>query len=156
MAEGIYVASRVHHAQMWKRLRLEYPIVSTWIDEAGPGETKDFDDLWERIRKEIASARAFVLYAVAQDFPLKGALIEAGMAVALEKPVYVALEGVELEPRSMRPIGSWVLHSLVRRFESLDDALGAAFRCPCSFPHPPHDYCDGNPKGKPLGSEFPK
>lgn len=27
----------------------------------------------------------------------------------------------------------------------------AATRCPCSFPHPPHDYCDGNPEGREGG-----
>ena len=41
---GIYVASRVSRAEMWRGYRDEggVPIVSTWIDEAGDGETDDF------------------------------------------------------------------------------------------------------------------
>lgn len=110
----IYVASRVHHAPMWRDLRQSWPINSTWIDEAGEGETADLGELWARIEAEICQADAVVMYVCQKDFPLKGALIEAGMALAIGKPVIVVADGVELEPRSMRPLGSWVHHPLVR------------------------------------------
>lgn len=29
-----------------------------------------------------------------------------------------------------------------------------ATRCACSFPHPPHDWCDGNPNGKTFADLF--
>jgi hypothetical protein len=29
-----------------------------------------------------------------------------------------------------------------------------ATRCPCSFPHPPHDRCDGNPDAEPFGESL--
>jgi hypothetical protein len=44
LLHGIYVASRVKHAPMWRGLRdmQRLPINSTWIDEDGEGETADF------------------------------------------------------------------------------------------------------------------
>lgn len=125
----VYVASRVHHAAVWQGLRARYPILTTWIDEAGEGETDDLGELWNRIRAEIEASRALVLYLRPGDFPLKGALIEVGMALAMGKPVHVAMRGVEVEPRSMRPIGSWLHHPLVTRYlgeNDLEDAMRAA------------------------------
>ena len=104
-------------------------VLTTWIDEAGEGETDDLGELWSRIRAEIEASRALVLYLRPGDFPLKGALIEVGMALAMGKPVHVAMRGVEVEPRSMRPIGSWLHHPLVTRYlgeNDLDDAMRAA------------------------------
>jgi hypothetical protein len=126
---GVYVASRVHHAARWQELRTRYPILTTWIDEAGEGETDDLGELWGRIRAEIEASRALVLYLRPGDFPLKGALIEVGMALAIGRPVHVAMRGVEIEPRSMRPVGSWLHHPLVTRYEGesdLEDAMRAA------------------------------
>jgi hypothetical protein len=124
---SIYVASRVHHAWLWRELRAAgYPITATWIDESGEGETADMGELWARIREEITAATALVLYARADDFPLKGALIEAGMALAMGKPIFLVLDGVTLEEKSMRPVGSWILHSQVKRCPTLADAFAAA------------------------------
>lgn len=128
-AGPIYIASRAslpERAERWRRLRDEYgwEIVSTWIDEAGEGETVNFTDLWDRIHREIASSNKLLLYAEPDDFPLKGALIEAGMALALGKPVVVCLPGVLLHKRSMRPVGSWLAHRNVVRLDVLQDALG--------------------------------
>ena len=60
---------------MWRQLRNSgWRITSSWIDEAGEGETDDFSELWARISREIWRADALVLYAERLDFPLKGAL----------------------------------------------------------------------------------
>lgn len=127
---GVYVASRASDPRrpaMWQRLRASgVPITSTWIDEAGPGETADLGELWQRIRREVASSRALVLYVEADDFPLKGALIEVGMALALGKPVFVVAPGVVLEERSMRPLGSWARHPLVKFAPTVEEAARAA------------------------------
>lgn len=124
-ANQIYVASRVVRASIWRRYRdMGVPIISSWIDEAGEGETECFSALWDRIRGEISRSDALVFYAAEpDDFPFKGALIEAGIAMAMHKPIFVCLEGVELEGRTMRPIGSWVLHQSVTMCETLDEAL---------------------------------
>lgn len=119
----LYVASRASHPArpaMWRGFRdLGWRIVSSWIDEAGPGETADMGELWARIGREIREADGLILYAEPADFPLKGALIEAGMALALGKPVAVVLPGGIEDGRSCRPIGSWVHHPLCRVFTSM-------------------------------------
>lgn len=123
---SVYVASRAteERAAMWRELRSQgWNISSTWIDEAGPGQTADLDELWGRIRREIAESDGLILYAKTEDFPLKGALVEAGMAIGFSKLVVIVLPEVELEERSCRPIGSWINHYLVRRAESVHSAL---------------------------------
>lgn len=125
---GIYVASRVKHAEIWKSYRAYgWPITATWIDEAGEGETADFGDLWERIWDEIYSSDCLVLYAAGmEDFPFKGALVEVGMALAMRKRVLVALEDVTLEGRTMRPVGSWLFHRNVIRYDTLKETMDVA------------------------------
>jgi len=119
-----YVASRVKHAEMWKALRAKnYPIISTWIDEAGDGETGDFAELWERITKEISKSDGLILYVENEDFPLKGAFVEVGIAIAFNRPIFVVLPGVKLEGRTMRPVGSWLKHDLVTVCDHLDHAF---------------------------------
>lgn len=111
----MYVASRVHHYEMWKEYqRRGCPIISSWIDEAGPGMTPDMGVLWSRIETEISVCDTLVMYVHKRDLPLKGALVEAGMAIAMGKRVHVVLDEIKLERPSMRPIGSWVKHHLVR------------------------------------------
>ena len=110
---------------MWKGLRAQGArISSSWIDEAGPGETQDFSELWSRIHDELCNSDRFILYVEPQDFPLKGALVELGMALALGLAIFVVAPGVELEPRSMRPLGSWMAHPHVHRCDSLAEAAG--------------------------------
>jgi hypothetical protein len=127
--EGIYVASRAslpERGAMWRRMReCGCLITSSWIDEDEEGQTQSFADLWSRIRSEIERSQALVLYAETGDFPLKGALIEAGMALGFGIPVHIVLPGVVLAERSKRPIGSWIEHPLVRRFDFVVDAIAA-------------------------------
>ena len=119
-----YVASRVRHAAMWLQLRaLGYPITSTWIDEAGEGQTTDFADLWTRIISEVTASDWLLLFAVPDDVPLKGALVEVGAALAAGRQVVAVLPAIQLEPRSMRPIGSWLNHPLVSTAETIGDAI---------------------------------
>lgn len=123
----IYVASRAslpERPAMWRKLRSAgWLITSTWIDEAGEGETASFADLWHRIEVEIKASDGLILYAERDDFPLKGALIEVGMALGMRKPVAVVLAGEPfLELRSLRPVGSWLHHGLCNVFGSVEEA----------------------------------
>lgn len=128
--DGIYVASRASlpaRSAMWREFRKAgYPIISSWIDEAGEGQTDDLEELWQRISTEVAGCCGLVFYAETDDLPLKGALIEVGMAIALGKKVYTAMPGVDLEFRSMRPVGSWLHHPLVTKCGSAKEALDMA------------------------------
>jgi hypothetical protein len=128
----VYVASRASvplRGQMWRKLRsMGVPITSTWIDEDGEGQSASLSELWDRIVKEIAAADYLILYAEASDFPLEGALIEAGVALGMGKPIFVCLPDVDLDPRSMRPIGSWISHPLVTRVDTIEETLLPAWR----------------------------
>ena len=134
----VYGASRASlpaRPEMWRDLRSRGAnIISTWIDEAGEGETQDFRQLWGRIQHEVASADRLVLYVEPEDFPLKGALIEVGMALALNIPVWVVAPGVKLNKRDLKPLGSWALHPLVLFCSHIELAVGLSTPigfCPC-------------------------
>jgi hypothetical protein len=88
VATKIYTASKVKHAPMWRDLRSRgAEIVSTWIDEAGEGETADYADLSLRCLAEVVRADCVILYCEPGDV-LKGALIEVGAALAVSRPVF--------------------------------------------------------------------
>jgi hypothetical protein len=124
---GVYVASRAsvpERGRMWRGLRAKgAPIISTWIDEDGEGQSQDLGDLWDRICREVTGAARLILYVEPGDFPLKGAFIEVGMALAAGVPVFVVAPGVDLEPRSLRPLGSWAKHPLVTFCDTVEAAL---------------------------------
>lgn len=116
--QGYYFASKTKHAAKWRELRARgVPVVSTWIDEAGQGETKSFEDLWRRCISEASSARVVILY-VERDEVLKGAFIEAGAALASGVPVIVC---------GYPPDGwSWLDHHLVSVVMTVEHALKVA------------------------------
>lgn len=124
---GVYVASRAsvpERGAMWRRLRAEgWLINSSWIDEDGEGQTADFGELWIRIEAEIKRSTGLVFYAEPDDLPLKGAYIEVGMALSAGLPVCAVLPDITLDPRSYRPIGSWLRHPLVRIVRTVEVAF---------------------------------
>lgn len=131
MKNGIYIASRAsvpERSATWRMLRDVdgWNIISSWIDEAGPGQTADLEELWNRIESEVCNAERLILYVEPDDFPLKGALIEVGMALAAGVKVFVVALGVRLEERSCRPLGSWIKHPLVDVVASMSEALDGA------------------------------
>ncbi|MHA6684444.1 hypothetical protein [Mesorhizobium sp. A556] len=115
MTGSIYTASKTAHASKWRELRAAgLPINSTWIDEAGEGETKCFESLWSRCISEASKATAVLLYREPGEV-LKGAFIEAGAALACGVPVHAV--GCEEF--------SFVNHSLVTQHDNLIAALRA-------------------------------
>jgi hypothetical protein len=111
----IYIASKTRHAERWRALRDGgCPIISTWIDEAGPGETDDMGDLWRRCVSEASLADVTVVYSEPDDV-LKGALVEVGAALASGRKVVVVGTGPS--------ISSFTNHPLVECVEELDDAF---------------------------------
>lgn len=127
--QGVYVASRAsipERGQMWRNLRASgIDITSSWIDEDGEGQTDDWGELWQRIEREVKSSQALILYAEPDDFPLKGAFVEAGIALASGIPIFIVAPGVELGSYGCRPIGSWASHPLVSYAPSIGAALDA-------------------------------
>jgi len=129
-----YVASRASEparAEMWVRLRDVdgYRINSTWIDAVVNQTPVAYEELWPRICEEVSRCDCLVLYVQPEDFPLRGAFVEVGMALAAGKPVRVVAPGVPLAAEDFKPLGSWAKHPLVhivssveRAFASLDPA----------------------------------
>ena len=112
--KSVYVASKVKHAAMWKQLRDSgVPIIATWIDEAGEGETESYSDLWTRCVKEASTAELLIAYIETGEVA-KGALVEIGAAFAANVPV--VLVGTAFD-------GSWVNHPLVTVCGSIDHAV---------------------------------
>lgn len=123
---SIYVASRASVADrpaMWRELRTQgWSINSSWIDEAGEGETACMSELWQRIENEIRQSVGVLLFVRPEDFPLKGALVECGIALGMGKPVALVLPDIVLDTPSLRPLGSWAAHPCVKRFDTLEAA----------------------------------
>lgn len=112
----IYTASRTRHAHLWRALRASgTPIHSTWIDEAGPGETEDFADLWDRCIAEASTARVLLCYREPGEI-LKGAYVEVGAALAHRVPI-LAVGAEEF---------SFTRHRLVTNVPTLAEALAMA------------------------------
>lgn len=88
--KSIYIASKTYHAHKWIALRAQgVNIISSWIDEAGEGQTVDKSDLCSRCIKESAICDAMIVYAEDGDI-LKGAFIEMGVALSVPmKPIYL-------------------------------------------------------------------
>lgn len=88
MKKGIYIASKIKHGEKWKKLREKgLDISSTWINESGVGETKDFTDLWIRCINEVSSSKALILYREPHE-ELKGAWVEVGAAIVSNIPIF--------------------------------------------------------------------
>jgi hypothetical protein len=113
---SIYVASKTRHAHMWKQMRADgHLIVSSWIDEAGHGDTLDWADLWRRCVREVSSADICLVYRQGDEL-LKGALIEMGVAFAKDKRVFFVGNPGGIDA---------VNHPLVTVFNSLESAIVA-------------------------------
>lgn len=113
----VYVASKTRFAPLWRECReawaeLGLVVVSTWIDEAGEGETADFADLWTRCINEVVGADFLVAVHEPGDV-WKGAYLEVGAALAHGHPVYFV----------GRPQGTMHHHPLVTFAADVDDAI---------------------------------
>lgn len=107
----IYIASKTKHAPRWRALREQgVNIISTWIDEAGPGESKCLTDLWTRCIREAATCDLLIVYQEPNEI-LKGAFIEVGAALAAGLHVYAV--GFDRH-------FSFVNHPFVTQFPSLE------------------------------------
>ena len=125
----LYVASRMDHRGMWKHLRREWraegiAIVSSWIDVNDNHESQSplaFSGAWIGNVREITEAKALLCFGEGKDV-LRGALVEAGVAIGQHKPVIIVDSEVPADGRHPR-WGSWQYHPLVHYASSLEKAL---------------------------------
>ena len=115
-ATGVYIASKAKYGHEWLAMRdAGYPVISTWIEESGEGQTLDWPDLWTRCISEASKAAVLVLVCRDGD-TLKGAWAEVGAALANGRRVLA----VGIEAFSIRH------HPLVTLCENEGEAFSAA------------------------------
>lgn len=136
MKKGIYIASRAslpERPAAWRKLRDVdgYMITSSWIDsidktvefQSSEESDKLMSDLWLKFVNEISQSERLIVYVEKDDFPLKGTLVEVGVAIGCGIPIYIVAPGVVIEKDTYRPIGSWIKHPLVKVVDSMSEAL---------------------------------
>ena len=118
MTPRIYVASKMKHAEMWRRL-YETPrihIVSRWpflepFISPGAENAKFF---WQDDIADLRACHACLVYAEPGEH-LRGALVEAGAALAMGKLVVVVGDHPDY--------GTWQYHPNVAVASSIADAF---------------------------------
>lgn len=118
---GVYFASKVKHSHRWQALRDSgVKTASSWIDEAGEGQSADYEELSDRCLSEIASAGRLVLYCEPGEI-LKGANVEVGAALMAGVPVFLVGECASLSRVFRR-------HRLWHECTSVEDAISTPAR----------------------------
>lgn len=126
MTIKVYTASKLEDGPLWRSLREAWPdieIVARWpflhiTDDGAPGWPHDCAAhgaiFWQHDHDDVARCDVVLVYS-AFDRPLTGALVEAGMGIALGKLVIVVGEHPSF--------GTWRFHPQVRRVPDLTSAL---------------------------------
>lgn len=123
----VYIASKIQYAPQFRGYRRNWLIDgvfvnSRWIDMADAEwatprkinvPPEEFRMCWLVDEQDVKDCQALIIYGAQQD-KLRGALVEAGMAIAMGKPVF-AVGG---HP----DFSSWQHHPLVMPADSFDHA----------------------------------
>lgn len=118
----VYFASKLAHAEKWRDLVYVedgwgeiIEMVARWphVVALVPDDLEFIKHAWTQNQEDIARADVVVLYALPGE-NLRGALVEAGMALALGKPVILVGENSDY--------GTWRNHSGVHSVPDLDKA----------------------------------
>lgn len=115
---NLYIASRLYYAERWRRLRDEWNrdgifIISRWIDLVPLEDANDSNVMkfvWSIDETDVRNSHALLLYAEPRD-TLRGALVEAGMAIAFGHPVFLVGDN--------SGFGTWQHHPQVHKFATL-------------------------------------
>lgn len=117
----IYTASKLRQAQMWQAIHDSHPDVyfhARWLKHTGKLKTPDTPEnakrFWIEDEQDVKHADAVFVFAE-DDEHLRGALVEAGMAIAYGKPVYVIGEHPDY--------GTWQYHPAVVRVRTVEEAI---------------------------------
>jgi len=116
---SVYGASMLVHAPLWKQLTLDWPEIrwtARW-PALHIGNTPDHQVFasvfWEHDLEDVMRSDAVMVYSEPED-KLRGALVEAGMALACGRRVVVVGEHPDYS--------TWQFHPLVSRVPDLDHA----------------------------------
>ena len=123
----IYFASKLKHGQKWQDLCANnqgFIAHARWLKHNVMGtedSAENAGEFWLQDEQDVQDADVVIVYAAPEDH-LRGALVEAGIAIANNVPVIVVGEHPDY--------GTWQHHPGVSRAESLTAALIAAIRTP--------------------------
>lgn len=119
----IYFASKLRHAAKWRKLCAEssdFIAHARWLkhNTLGTADTSEnAREFWGQDEQDVRDADVVIVYAEAQDH-LRGALVEAGIAVASGVPVIVVGDHADY--------GTWQYHAGVRRVGTIHQAIELA------------------------------
>lgn len=115
----VYTASKLSTAVEWRQMQLAWPTLffhARWlrhVEIGTPDSPENAVRFWIEDQEDVASADAVLVYAK-RDEHLRGALVEAGIAIACGIPVIVIGEH--------RDYGTWQYHPGVMRVGSFIEA----------------------------------
>lgn len=122
----VYTASKLKEGPRWRRLADEWPeieVVARWpflhvTSDGSPGWPDDCaahgSIFWTHDYEDVARSDVVLVYAALADDVLRGALVEAGMGIAMGKTVIVV--------GANQGYGTWQFHPQVKRVATLDAA----------------------------------
>lgn len=127
----IYVSSKVIHAEMWQLLRRDrgVPINSSWIYDPTQFDLMNRNQCskaWAKYVKEVREASCVLAYTTDGDKPLKGGLIEIGIAIGLGKLIFLVAESKDFSTDWMHNLGTWIHHDAVVKCFNLQDGIDLA------------------------------
>lgn len=125
MKVRVYGASKLKDHKVWLTMRDDYAddveLVSRWQTEH-IGKTPDTPEFarqfWLEDEEDVRKSDVLFVFPPKSGNPLRGALVEAGMAIALGKPVFVIAKCADY--------GTWQYHPLVHRVDTLWHAVQQA------------------------------
>ncbi len=115
----VYTASKLSTAVEWRQMQLAWPHVifhARWlrhVEIGTPDSPENAVRFWIEDQEDVASADAVLVYAKRGEH-LRGALVEAGIAIACGVPVIVVGEHPDY--------GTWQYHPDVTRVGSFIEA----------------------------------
>jgi len=121
----VYFASKINKRDYWKSLCLEndhFIAHARWLKQVGFEQEQTPANMrvaWMQDEEDVMQADVVVVYGE-KDEHLRGALVEAGMAIAFRVPVIVVGDHPDF--------GTWQHHPGVKRAADLDEAIRTLHR----------------------------
>jgi len=116
----VYTASKLKHADKWRALcgdNLHIQCHARWLKHCAigtPDTPEHAVEFWMQDEQDVKDADAVLVFAEGEDH-LRGALVEAGMAIAYGVPVIVVGDHPDY--------GTWQHHPGVQKMDDLPSAL---------------------------------
>ena len=122
----VYTASKLKEGPRWRQLAEEWPeieVVARWpfLHVTADGEPGWPDDcaahgsiFWQHDHEDVANSDVVLVFSGDEGDVLRGALVEAGIGIALGKTIIVVGDNLGY--------GTWKFHPQVKRVATLDDA----------------------------------